>query len=90
MRHEALHADLDEGDPVFVTNGFTYGGGVEKNFGWLGAFVQVKAINYGNVNLSNSNVGTQIKSTLPVFLSGVLLRQTAEDPEPRFPPMLLL
>jgi hypothetical protein len=51
--------DLDEGDQVFVMNGFTYGGGVEKNFGWLRAFVQVKAINYGNVNLSNSNVGTQ-------------------------------
>jgi hypothetical protein len=51
--------DLDEGNQVFVMNGFTYGGGVEKNFGWLRAFVQVKAINYGNVNLSNSNVGTQ-------------------------------
>jgi hypothetical protein len=34
--------DLDEGDQVFVMNGFTYGGGVEKNFGWLRAFVQVK------------------------------------------------
>jgi hypothetical protein len=50
--------DLDEGNQVFVMNGFTYGGGVEKNFGWLRAFVQVKAINYGNVNLSNSNVST--------------------------------
>jgi hypothetical protein len=37
MRREAPHADLDEGDQVFVTNGFTYGGGVEKNFGWLRA-----------------------------------------------------
>jgi hypothetical protein len=51
--------DLNEGDQVFVMNGFTYGGGVEKNFGWLRAFVQVKAINYGNVNLSNSNASIQ-------------------------------
>jgi len=39
--------DLDVGS-VFVMNGFTYGGGVEKNFGWLRAFIQVKAIDYGH------------------------------------------
>jgi hypothetical protein len=43
-------------------NGFTYGGGVEKNFGWLRAFVQIKAINYGNVNLSNSNAGVSTQT----------------------------
>jgi hypothetical protein len=62
--------DLDEGDQVFVMNGFTYGGGVEKNFGWLRAFVQVKAINYGNVNLSNSNASMQTE----VETSGLSVR----------------
>jgi len=49
---------LDEGSQVFVMNGFTYGGGVEKNFGWLRAFIQVKAIDYGHVNISSSNAST--------------------------------
>jgi hypothetical protein len=45
-------------------------GGVEKNFGWLRAFVQVKAINYGNVNLSNSNASMQTE----VETSGLSVR----------------
>ena len=55
--------DLDTGSAalgsqVFVMNGFTYGGGVEKNFGWLRAFIQVKAIDYGHANISTSDAFT--------------------------------
>lgn len=32
----------------FTMSGFTYGAGVEKDFGWLRAFVQWKGINYGS------------------------------------------
>ena len=55
--------DLDTGNQVFVMNGFTYGGGVEKNFGWLRAFIQVKAIDYGHVNISSSDAFTNTSTT---------------------------
>ena len=50
--------DLDNGSEAFVMNGFTYGGGVEKNFGWLRAFIQVKAIDYSHANISTSDAFT--------------------------------
>ena len=61
--------DLDTGNRVFVMNGFTYGGGVEKNFGWLRAFIQVKAIDYGHVNISSSDAftSTSTVTSTPFF-----------------------
>ena len=32
--------DLDNGSEAFVMNGFTYGGGVEKNFGVASGFLE--------------------------------------------------
>jgi len=30
----------------YTLSGFTYGGGIERDFGWLRGFIQVKTINY--------------------------------------------
>ena len=41
--------EWDIGAVPFTLNGFTYGAGVEKDFGWsLCAFVQYKGISYGS------------------------------------------
>lgn len=38
----------------FTLSGFTYGAGVEKEFGWLRAFVQYKGINYDTKGIDSS------------------------------------
>jgi hypothetical protein len=48
-------------------NGFTWGGGIEQNFGWLRAFVQAKVIDYGHKDVTTSNSG----STNEVETSGL-------------------
>jgi hypothetical protein len=30
----------------YTLSGFTYGGGIERDFGWLRGFIQVKTCNY--------------------------------------------
>jgi opacity protein-like surface antigen len=38
----------------FTLNGFTYGAGVERDFGWFRAFVQFKGINYNSKDFPTS------------------------------------
>lgn len=38
---------VDDLSLAFTLNGFTWGAGVEKNFGWLRAFIQYKGIDFG-------------------------------------------
>jgi opacity protein-like surface antigen len=61
--------DLDPGNGgrSFTMNGFTWGGGIEQNFGWLRAFVQAKVIDYGHKDVTTSNSG----STNEVETSGL-------------------
>jgi hypothetical protein len=54
-------AGFDLGDnPVrpFTLDGITYGAGVERDFGWLRAFVQFKAIDYWSKDIVTSNAST--------------------------------
>jgi opacity protein-like surface antigen len=53
-----------QGDIPFTLNGFTWGVGVEKDFGWLRAFVQYKGIRYKGKDVDVSNPGfNQSRST---------------------------
>jgi hypothetical protein len=47
-------------------NGLTWGAGVEKDFGWLRAFIQYKGISYGNKSnaLAGNAAGTTAISAL--------------------------
>jgi hypothetical protein len=53
--------DLDPGNGgrSFTMNGFTWGGGIEQNFGWLRAFVQAKVIDYGHKDITTSESSSQ-------------------------------
>lgn len=50
----------------FTLNGLTWGAGVEKDFGWLRAFIQYKGISYGNKSnaLAGNAAGTTAISAL--------------------------
>ena len=43
-------------------NGFTWGGGIEHNFGWLRAFVQAKVIDYGHRDITSSNASSSMET----------------------------
>jgi opacity protein-like surface antigen len=58
-----IKKEFDSRPTPFTMNGITYGGGIEKDFGWLRAFVQVKAIDYGSKTLTRSNGATQVQNT---------------------------
>ena len=53
--------ELDNFRP-FTLNGFTYGFGVERDFGWLRAFVQFKGINYNSKDFPTSATSTSSSS----------------------------
>jgi opacity protein-like surface antigen len=61
--------DLDPGNGgrSFTMNGFTWGGGIEHNFGWLRAFVQAKVIDYGHrdITTSNASSSTETETSVP-------------------------
>jgi hypothetical protein len=44
-----------DGFRSFTLNGFTYGAGVERDFGWFRAFVQFKGINYNSKDFPTSS-----------------------------------
>jgi hypothetical protein len=49
-----------DGFRPFTLNGFTYGAGVERDFGWFRAFVQFKGINYNSKDFQTSSAGTSV------------------------------
>ena len=54
---------LDPGSGAsFTMNGFTWGGGIEQNFGWLRAFVQAKVIDYGHKDITTSEANSQTET----------------------------
>ena len=52
------------GDTPFTLNGLTYGAGVEKDFGWLRAFVQYKGINYDSKGINFSSPFSSNSTTI--------------------------
>ena len=57
--------ELDPGNDnrSFTMNGFTWGGGIEHNFGWLRAFVQAKVIDYGHRDITSSNASSNTQTS---------------------------
>jgi len=51
----------------YTLNGFTYGGGIERDFGWLRGFIQVKAINYREKSIIQSNGFTDTSTSANNF-----------------------
>lgn len=51
-----------DGFTSFTLEGFTYGFGVERDFGWLRAFVQFKAINYNSKDFPSSSTNVQVSN----------------------------
>jgi hypothetical protein len=49
--------EVDHTLPYTLT-GFTYGGGIERDFGWLRGFIQVKTINYREKSIITGNGST--------------------------------
>jgi hypothetical protein len=54
-----LKKEFDSRETPFTVTGVTYGGGVERDFGWLRGFLQVKVIDYGAKDLVRSNAQTR-------------------------------
>jgi opacity protein-like surface antigen len=61
--------ELDDFRP-FTLNGFTYGAGVERDFGWLRAFVQFKGINYNSKDFSDSSTTSSVSNQVNSFPGG--------------------
>jgi opacity protein-like surface antigen len=49
--------------PTFTASGVTVGGGVERDFGWIRAFLQFKYINYGNKDFVTNSTNTSPSSS---------------------------
>jgi hypothetical protein len=68
--------DLDGSRP-FTLDGFTYGFGVERDFGWLRAFVQFKGINYHSKTFTTSSTQTVVSND--VFSDFQVTSTTAQN-----------
>ena len=74
-----------QGNQPFTLNGFTYGAGVEKDFGWLRAFVQYKGINYGSKNINESSPSSfQNTQTFQGFVSSTSSGTTTDSAVRRY------
>lgn len=71
-----------------VLSGFTYGAGVEKDFGWLRAFVQYKGIDYGSKSVAtpinsasttNWNVTNGVSASFAETIRGTAARAFKAD-----------
>jgi hypothetical protein len=59
-----------DGFRPFNLNGFTYGAGVERDFGWLRAFVQFKGINYNSKEFHDSSTTSSVSNQVFAFSGG--------------------
>jgi hypothetical protein len=53
-----------DGFRPFTLHGFTYGAGIERDFGWLRAFVQFKGINYNSKDFTDSSQTTFVSNSV--------------------------
>jgi opacity protein-like surface antigen len=53
--------------PTFTASGITLGGGIERDFGWIRAFVQFKYINYGGKDFVTNSTNTSPSSSTSQF-----------------------
>jgi hypothetical protein len=54
--------EMDQTLP-YTLSGFTYEGGIERDFGWLRGFIQVKTINYREKNIITGNGSTSTSTS---------------------------
>jgi opacity protein-like surface antigen len=80
--------EWNAGTTPFTMNGFTWGAGVEKDFGWLRAFVQYKGIRYRDKDVDFSNpsarqnsqfVGPTLASTFSTTTADSAIRRFSAD-----------